>query len=69
MTRKDYVIIARAIKFAVEETSIEDGTYGCAVVNRDSILTIQLLVNRLCGELYKDNYNFDKERFIEACGL
>ena len=56
MTKKDYELIARAIK---------DST----IINRRDITYIDkdLLINDLCGELKQDNMAFNKDRFVKAC--
>ena len=61
MTRKDYVIIAKALKTQFElshENNEDDGL--CAVIN---------VANDLATALEADNPRFDRERFLEACGV
>lgn len=54
MTRKDYVLIAAAIRAA------DDGM--CHI-------TIRHLANELAAALAEDNPRFDRERFLIACGV
>ena len=59
MTRKDYVLIAAAIREARSE-EFRDGTYeGLQGVSR-----VAEIVGR---KLESDNPRFDRERFIAAC--
>ncbi len=55
MTRKDYIRFAKIIK---DNTSISGYKI---VLNKDSF------INGLCDVLKKDNINFDKQRFLDAC--
>lgn len=55
MTKKDYELIARAIK----------GTLP-ASVDRHTVLCV---VNDLAIELRKDNPKFDRAIFMKACGF
>ena len=54
MSRKHYRQLAQAIK----DTTMRDTQ---PILNKDSFINI------MCDMLYKDNNNFDKQRFIEAC--
>lgn len=57
MTRKDYVMIAEVLK-----RSSEGGIF-------EKPLPIKDLVYRFADKLHQDNPRFDRERFMEACGL
>jgi len=57
MTRKDYRMIAKAIK--------DNKIYSNNSTRK--ILKMDNLINDLCYELKKDNKLFNKDRFIEAC--
>lgn len=59
MTRKDFQLIADAIKFT-RDHSEEHGL--------DS-LTLAYLTGVLVNVLPDTNPNFDRERFIKACGV
>lgn len=58
MSRKDYVLIAEAIKRVRDEVSANGGTVDA--------------VDRVAGELSlafaKENERFDMDRFLKACG-
>ena len=54
MTKKDYIIIARAIKFS------------CDIKVND---TAKRIAEGLVYELTQDNPRFDRERFLTACGV
>lgn len=61
MTRKDYEMIAKALKTQIEISrtySEQDGEF--AVVN---------IAFDLIEDLAKDNPRFDKDRFLKACGV
>ena len=61
MSKKDYVMQARAINLTKQSFADYDGTIVIDVLTE--------LVSRLCVELKADNPNFNSNRFIEACGL
>jgi hypothetical protein len=63
MTRKDYILIAAALKEARAQTPVTDN------INH----TFELLGNSTAARviahaLAKDNPRFDRERFLEAAG-
>lgn len=57
MTRKDYELIARSIKWEIS------GFYG--ELERTAIAST---VERLARAFAAENPRFDRERFIKACG-
>lgn len=60
MTKKDYIVIAKAIKQTLKDLSfIED--------YQEIIKTA--IIGNISGELYQENYRFDKEKFCRACSL
>ena len=59
MTRKDYELIAKAIKRSVEGVPSKKG---------DMVL-IRHTVNCIAEEMSIDNPKFNKEKFLAACGL
>lgn len=63
MTRKDYERIASAIN-ETRDTVIPGGEHR---MYSDS--TLDNLANRMADELQRDNPMFDRERFINACGV
>lgn len=58
MTRKDYVLIAAALKQAHDVSTIADRAYG---VERAAIM--------LADALASTNPRFDRERFLKASGV
>lgn len=63
MTRKDYVLIARAVSKAKATISIKDSV-GAHMEN-----AIKRVAESLAMELRIDNPNFKRDRFMEACGF
>jgi hypothetical protein len=59
MTRKDYVAIAGVINEVV-------GAYGEEAHTMDALKAV---AKDLCGILKADNSNFDRQRFLTACGV
>jgi len=57
MTRKDYILLADAIKAAVEATDYPER------------LGAQLAANEIAHRLQQDNPRFDRARFLKAAGL
>ena len=56
MTKKDYVLIAEAIKYALEN-------------ERNDISTVRSVADRIAEKLQDDNPRFDWDRFLTACGF
>jgi hypothetical protein len=56
MTRKDYVLIAKAIK----------GTY---FGNKTWVRNCEQISDTIARALQSDNPRFDKGRFLKACGV
>lgn len=59
MTRKDYVLISEVIKTARKV----EGNLGTVLIS------VEHLAHTLATELEIDNPNFDRERFLVACGV
>lgn len=57
MTRKDYVLLADALKAAIQS------------VDNPERVGAMLAAYELSHRLGLDNARFDRRRFIEACGL
>jgi hypothetical protein len=57
MTAKNYIAIARIIK--------EEWTY----LPFDLRMSYESFANKMCEMFAKDNPNFDKDRFLVACGF
>lgn len=58
MTRKDYVLIAQAIKRAKDECLSDDTTGAVKQAARNVALSME-----------RDNPRFDRARFMAACGF
>lgn len=58
MTRKDYILIAAALRQAIELCAdpISRAAAGFAA-------------GKVCNALEQDNPRFDRERFLKACGV
>lgn len=62
MTRKDYILIAQAIKDAKPASVKDDYGNGLDV-------GVERAAFRLADALAVDNPRFDRERFLVACGV
>ena len=61
MTRKDYVLIAQAIKTQIDlSTQYEE---------EESRAGAQNIAYDLAWKLQEENPNFDRRRFLAACGV
>ena len=72
MTRKDYILIADAIRGLLAEIEREVATAGCDRTRNiitGEHLGVRHVAIRLSDQLRQDNPRFDCTRFIEACGL
>lgn len=58
MTRKDYVVIAKAIAEQVERNGGEQN---------DTLVSLSSLAGTLCREFSLENPRFDRDRFLTAC--
>ena len=58
MTKKDYILIAKAIKQTLKDLSFID--------NYQEIIKTSLIEN-ISSELYYENYKFNKEKFCLSC--
>lgn len=73
MTRKDYVMIADAIRELLADIERESGPM--AVCDRTRALMagehlgVRHVAMRLADQLRQDNPRFDRTRFMAACGL
>lgn len=66
MTRKDYILIAAALREAVWEA--ETGRPG--YVPLQETRAVMAIVNgRMADALANDNPRFDRARFLAACGV
>ena len=62
MTKKDYIAIADIIRKDVIGPDYLD-------VYQIERFGPQMFLDSLCGYLKRDNPNFDKNKFLEACGI
>ena len=58
MTKKDFIVIAKAIK---EHREFAYSSHSCTALGE--------LVYNLANEFILINPNFDRNRFLEACGV
>jgi len=65
MTRKDYILIADALKAAKPIPAHQLPDYS----ERAAIESHRNAVHSICAALSDDNPRFDRERFLKACGL
>jgi hypothetical protein len=63
MTRKDYVLIAVALRDTLLIDCPTEEFLNGAIAARDSA------VLRVADALGRDNPRFDRERFLKACGV
>lgn len=61
MTRKDYVLIAKVINGA--------HPIGSGPTHKPRCETLRNVAEQMAVQLRQDNPNFDRARFIAACGL
>jgi DNA-directed RNA polymerase subunit K/omega len=60
MTKKDYILIANAIRKEVERARQE---------KEEGVISLNNLLENLGEEFIKENKNFSFPRFIDACGI
>jgi len=65
MTKKDYKIIAEVLNESVEGAR----SHVDRKIRDTEMETTVFIAERLSKKLKADNSNFDKEKFMEACGL
>lgn len=63
MTRKDYILIAEALR-----ATLIDPEFGVALPERERA-AVGLVAHQIAHRLRQDNPRFDRARFIDACGL
>lgn len=61
MTRKDYVMVADAIKDAGNAQDLVDG--------REARIALETAATFIADGLSQDNPRFDRKRFMAACGF
>lgn len=68
MTRKDYELIAKAIALNNPDTW-QDATIGNTPYGDGWRNAIRLTAAAMARELAANNARFDKNRFLQACGV
>ena len=68
MTRKDYVKIADLIK-GLSIGSLANTSCGMFIDSGKKGFHCETLIDCLCDMFRNDNSNFNKEKFIKACGF
>jgi hypothetical protein len=73
MTRKDYILIAAALRETLDDIERESAAMAVCASTRAALAGERLGVRhaalRLGDQLRQDNPRFEMARFIEACGL
>jgi hypothetical protein len=62
MTKKDYILIAAALKAALQIDGKDEYLPAYKVA-------IRRVADTLCADLARDNPRFDRERFLRAAGV
>lgn len=65
MTKKDYELIAGCFRTDIEGWREESGP----VYGQEAIDALTLNAVRLVNQLEKDNPKFDRDKFLQACGI
>jgi len=63
MTKKDYILIAEAIKTYTDEERDNKAD------SNHAYYVLKNLANNLANKLYEDNARFDRDKFLKACGV
>ena len=63
MTRKDYVKFAKVIKSEVDGLDKGNACY------KDIAFSITSIADGMSAVFREDNLNYDRNRFLDACGL
>lgn len=61
MTRKDYELLAQAVRDALYDPSVQPST--------ECQRAVRLVACHIADDLADDNDRFDRERFLKACGV
>ena len=72
MTRKDYELIAAAIRYHLARVGGLDDAYGieqCDTIDDGAMAEIADLAVSLADSLATTNPRFDRNRFLKACGV
>ena len=68
MTRKDFILIAAALKAAGLEAASPHPVFSSAPAH-NRLLGRDICAVRLADALARDNPRFDRERFLKAAGV
>lgn len=63
MTKKDYILLSKAINKAKSSLSYASINMG------ETMRSLQVTAEAIAYELKLDNARFDETKFLEACGL
>lgn len=66
MTRKDYILIAKSI---YRSKMVKEATEKNKIKRQAMIDALHLVANDLAGSLYGDNPQFNRDKFLTACGF
>lgn len=69
MTKKDYELIAQVIRDRFENSQLLDRLNFTVKEVEATEATITDLAYYMSSRLAQDNPNFDRKRFLEACGI
>ena len=70
MSKQNYVMIARQIRASIESIRCRENISQYWVAHMDGgIEALENFAKRLCEGLLDDNPNFDKDKFLVACGV
>ena len=65
MSKKDYLALAKVIAYELQELRESVGKSH----TRHQMHTLVLVAHGMCDVFYKDNDQFDEDRFMRACGF
>ena len=70
MTKKDYILIADVINHQINELHYHNKIdKSNQVITKSAIYELQILADKLSNRLKIDNRLFDKDKFLNACGV
>ena len=69
MTRRDYFLIANAIRSQVDRRLHRDETDRAADPNMCGLTAAYMIARELCNRLAENNPMFDKVKFLKTCGV
>lgn len=67
MTRKDYVLLADALRLAM--THAETSVYQTPQCRVEAVYATAYAIGRVADALARDNAHFDRARFLTAAGV